>query len=491
MGVGFSTGRISYFARAGFHIFLRPENKDNCTPEMTAQYLEQLRGFPHLTGLIFSGVRNEVLGFPDSLDLLVDEVIKRKWNVGMVEVPVIKAQQKGIQYVAQRAPWRILRVQSIVPAMQAKMTPTEAEDVYILGARERNIRLQYVRLFIQAEPEKTLLSTNLDFLSTLRRDMEKSGLKIDRASVFPDYAPSFPLVLLLSLGAGALAVLLVDLFVPLGTGPAIILLLLPLLGTAGFQLLNHLSFWKKIIALGCAGAFPVIAAASSFGDLNRLGDSKDFRTLVRGTTLVMLKMSAISLLGGVMVVGLLCDTTFLLQIDQFRGIKLLMVLPPLMILYLYLTKGSACPLPLLAVANIPVRLWHLITALFLLLAGAVLIARTGNTPEVGGPSDLEITVRNLLERYLVARPRFKEFALGHPAFFLIGALPSKGISTGLWLWIFLVGLGQADMVDTFAHLHTPLVPTLIRLGNGLVIGWLFGLFAAWILWRTIKPRREK
>jgi hypothetical protein len=81
-----------------------------------------------------------------------------------------------------------------------------------------------------------------------------------------------------------------------------------------------------------------------------------------------------------------------------------------------------------------------------------------------------------LEALLYARPRFKEFLLGHPLLFLFGA------SGGLGAWalryrpilLFFGLLGQASIINTFAHAHTPLLFSLLRTTNGFFLGLFFG-----------------
>ena len=43
--------------------------------------------------------------------------------------------------------------------------------------------------------------------------------------------------------------------------------------------------------------------------------------------------------------------------------------------------------------------------------------------------------------------------------------------------VLLAGIGQAGIVDTFAHIHTPLDVTLIRVALGVIIGGVIGFFA--------------
>ncbi len=60
-----------------------------------------------------------------------------------------------------------------------------------------------------------------------------------------------------------------------------------------------------------------------------------------------------------------------------------------------------------------------------LVALALFVARSGNDPGVG-VSATELKVRSLLDKYLLVRPRTKEFLLGHPALLLGLACSASG-----------------------------------------------------------------
>lgn len=179
--------------------------------------------------------------------------------------------------------------------------------------------------------------------------------------------------------------------------------------------------------------------------------------------------------------GSLTGTEYLIKLVEFRGVKLMHVLP---IGIMVLTVAFQPVLPIKGKHELSSRLrflWNLSIPLKLLLvggtglaaAGAVYILRTGN---FGLPvANLEITLRELLERVLVVRPRTKEFLIGHPAlYFLLKERNEKAA----WLMPVAV-IGQLSMVNTFSHIHTPLLVTLIRTGYGLVFGYIIG----WVVYR--------
>jgi hypothetical protein len=115
------------------------------------------------------------------------------------------------------------------------------------------------------------------------------------------------------------------------------------------------------------------------------------------------------------------------------------------------------------------------------VAGAVVLLRSGNEPGFG-LSGAELRFRETLERALGARPRQKEFLVGHPLLLLSFFLLVRGRSRGMWAALAAATLGQASMVNTFCHIHTPLTMSLLRTFNGLWAGALVGLIAIAVYW---------
>lgn len=127
------------------------------------------------------------------------------------------------------------------------------------------------------------------------------------------------------------------------------------------------------------------------------------------------------------------------------------------------------------------------------LAIAALVAyaliRMGNASAAWKPG-WEQGIRDRLEALFVARPRFKEFAVGYPLLLLGLHVRSRARSKSFWLdGRFLIGVGMigpVSLVNTFCHLHSPLYLAFWRSVNGMAIGTLLGLLLI-----AVKKRTEK
>jgi hypothetical protein len=188
----------------------------------------------------------------------------------------------------------------------------------------------------------------------------------------------------------------------------------------------------------------------------------------RAGAIVFLLFAAGSVCGGLLLAAVLSHPVFLLKLAEFRGVKVALLFPSLFGVFVYYRQVGWERLRTLFYS--PIRLVSLTLASFSLAILAFAVLRSGNTS--GGSLGLEGQVRGILEKLLIARPRFKEFLIGHPFLILFGA---DGKLNDWRIFPLFVGLiGQASILNTFAHAHTPLLVSLLRVANGLVLGVLAG-----------------
>jgi hypothetical protein len=191
-------------------------------------------------------------------------------------------------------------------------------------------------------------------------------------------------------------------------------------------------------------------------------------------------LTLFSLVGGLHVVALLASLPFIVKANQFAGIKLAHLLPVLAVGWGYaLDTVNATSFAdarerirrrWRQITGYPVTVGLVVAVLLALGLLALVLMRTGNEPGIG-VSAIEMKMRETLERYLLARPRTKEFLVGHPALVLALAMSAAGIGRRAWIPLLLVGvIGQASVVNTLCHIHTPLALSLPR----ILLGWLLG-----------------
>jgi hypothetical protein len=222
--------------------------------------------------------------------------------------------------------------------------------------------------------------------------------------------------------------------------------------------------------------------------------------------LALLIASGVTILGGLLIHGGMWDAASMLKVTQFRGVTLAMALPVL-VLAAYCWQAEtlhgaydAATRQLadywqrfLTLWQAPIRYGDVAFIAISLGAIAIVLLRSGNESPLGMLS-IEGWFRDGLEQFFSVRPRTKEL-IGNPlliVFFL--SLPWRNRISVLFA---LAGLlGQISILNTFCHLHTPLLLTservLIGLALGIASGIIWGvviLLSAWV-WSRMRARQS-
>ena len=477
----------------------RVQNNERLGPEGIAKVFDDAVGGGRVGTVIFYGTGNEVLGYPYQLDAAAQAFRDHPGiDFGDVEAYTADQIQKGTQTLGRDVPGQTVRVMAIPKLQLDKLDVDTVIGEYLLGVRERNIRVVYYRPYphpVQNKlPDGTMETesveqTNIDLISKLADQLRANGYEIGRASSFTDFK-GWKLDLFYffaGVGVAGAFLLLLDIYgwsrrwMPWAFGGITIAAF-----AAGF-LTGHYEAVRKLWALGGALTFGVLAG-SELAMLFRARPSGSWIGDVR-TGLVCLGRSAgVALLGGLFITGLLSQVAFMLEVDLFFGVKALLVIPPLIVLGLYVfTDKFGTPSNVRDVADAPVRAWMLAAFVVLAAAAAFLVMRSGNQPDIG-VSGLELNLRGVLTQLMGARPRFKEFLIGYPPIFLLAALTPAHRRFAGWLLVLCAAVGLADVLDTFSHIHTSLSVGLLRTINGAVLGAVIGIVAQWVYRRVVRPR---
>ena len=464
----------------GFRVWVRPWNSPFFGPDNLRKIITSLAQ-PGVEGVIFGGLRNEVLGFPKNLDMVGEMLDKVHLKIGVIELPRA-VQQRGIETLARRWPERVVRVQSVSPAQQAKTHPQVVAAMYGLGARERNIRLLYVRPYNDTFDKLTAPEATELLFTTIVSDL--SGRLGSDASLFPYQAPlrggfngdSFRL-LFIALGISSALCLLVRQMVrwPLGAHLAFVTLI-------GFVTLGvtvtgiGLGYWRLLLGLTALVVFPVWGLVLLFPVVEKYHNARSVWRMIYAGWKVLLIASAFSLVGGLMGASCLPQTVYMLSVDVFRGVKLHSLMVPALTILAWIVfqhrNGAFRRVRQIVCQN--VKIWHLLVFLFLLLVFAFYLVRTGNSGGDMVVSDSERALRRWLDIVLGVRPRFKEFLLGNPLLLCLPTLVMCRWRGFIPFAVLAAALGEASLAGTYAHLHTPLTVSLQRSVLGVLIGGAFG-----------------
>ncbi|ADI00956.1 DUF5693 family protein [Syntrophothermus lipocalidus] len=454
IGAGFSLTTAREVSSRGLDVFLQVRTWPGANRTSIGKVFGQFADMPGLAGIVFNDTT--VPGYPGALD----ETARQMAKLGVPVAEIEFYPQAGLPKLARLLDQHLVRLHTLNDKDQKSLSSSEAIDRYVLAAAERNHRLL---LFKPLSNEKSLAALGHMISATKQRLLEE-GLSAGPASTLP--ASAAPLVLVFVAGLGVIAggVLL---FAALGWRRWLVGLALAAAAVWVLLLYADRTFAAKLMALTSVLVFPTLGVLTGV-------DAKP-RTVGRALS-AFVKMSGVSLLGAVFMVGLLADSSFMLKLNQFAGVKLAHAVPLGVVAVFFVLKaapGRSLREKIEGMMVRPLETGMALGGLVLAAALAVYLIRTGNE---GLPvSGLELKLRTLLDHIMGARPRTKEFALGHPAMLL---LLLYGYRNNRFLpLLVLAAIGQVSMVNTFAHIHTPLMVSVLRTCNGLVLGLAVGLVA--------------
>jgi len=240
-------------------------------------------------------------------------------------------------------------------------------------------------------------------------------------------------------------------------------------------ILTGLSFFAgNITRLSGAFAAALLAAEASLMAMD------NWEVPIRGAV----QSFILVLCGGLVVASCFSQPLYMYRIATFSGVKLSLLLPPVLILLIDLRRREH-PESLSELLTRPPLCGELALAGGILLAALVMLLRSGN---YGFVSTSEIVFRDWLEKILGARPRTKEFLIGYPALVCWYYLKKKDLWAH-WREILRLAVSMAytSAVNSFCHFHTPLTMTLLRGFNGWWIGLLSGVVILALAVGVAKP----
>ena len=512
LGLGIPQESIDQAHRLGLLVDPRVQNNERLDEDHIDVVFRQMLAGDSIGTVIFFGLRNEVLGYPFNLDGTADAFRRYQDQYqpvfGNVEAYDPTQFQKGGDTLGRKIPGLTARVLAISRLELDKLDLDTVVARYILGVRERNIRVVYLRPFPhlaqvrQADGSyKTMTAqeTNLEMLHRLRNALVNNGFELGRPTTFPDFGGLWLDLLysLAALGVTAAFLILLDIYGWSGPWFDWAAYIVTLIAFWGLHFIGHDDITRRVWALGGALTFSVLAGTTTARYFNDKVESWFGVPLARESTgtagsdalaglRCLLVAVGVALIGALFVVGLLAQASFMLEVQQFFGVKALLVVPPILLLLLYaFSPLFGNPASVRDAGAAPVRVWQLLAVFVLAAAAVLLLMRSGNLPDVG-VSESELHLRTFLTWLLGARPRFKEFLIGFPALILLPALtPAHRRAVG-WIIVIAAGLGVSDVLDTFSHIHTPLLISVLRLFNGIVAGAIVGFIAQWI-YRRLRP----
>jgi len=483
-------------AAAGFNLIVRPQNYVGATEKQIDSIFKRIAD---------SGVKvyaympcgKEVVGFPNKIDYLGKRMQEHGMKLVLLEhyTQLRFANIDGLVPLAEANNYNAARSYVIDEQEQKKITVGTALHRWAITDEERNIRVNYLRPFFLPRDGKDLMTLNLEYVKNIRDNVKARGYAIDKAGVFSDdkagqYAPYFPKKLyFLPIAAAILAGVVMYLslvFNCLGNTRQLIVWTALTAGACGLLMLGRGLLTRQLLALAAASVFPVLSMNVVFDLWDKNKNSKTSLAVIIAHGIWQLALAiGLSLVGAAFLSAILTDSRFLLEIDIYRGVKLTFLLPIVLVGILYahrysileqLTSKLHNPISALnKLADTGLTFKHVAVLFVLLFIVFYFVGRSGHTGGVPVPA-IELKMRAFLEEVMYARPREKEFMIGHPAFF-VAVMAAYRCAPRLWQFALASAavIGQGSLVQTFCHMRTPVVMSFVRALDGYAVGIIFGV----------------
>ena len=494
-GVGFDQAWAETVANAGFDIIAQVSSWENPSDESLEMLADDIKSLPNLAMLMFND--KYIPGYPDSdkietfYQLLLNDDGKIVAPLGQIEFNA----QEGFNTLANLADKDVVRLHTISNEEMSNFEGdggegmdqgiTEALDRWDLAARERNMRALLVRFFSIDMPG-TYFDTNMAYLNAINTQLQDNGFNVG-GDVQDMPALNIPAAVRLVIGVGICAGFML-LLLELGLRRiALAGFVASLVAWVGLYALNQ-TLAMQLMALASVIEFPIMSCLWFLPPKKDLSLPKAIGQL--------LALCAVSWIGAVLMVGVLSDKAFMLKLSSFVGVKIAHVIPIVVVPFvLYIVRDKK---PLALCKNLLNKAldykWAIVFGI-VAVALMIYVSRTGN--ESGQISGVEAAMRQFLNDTMGVRPRSKEFLIGYPATILYLMYAAR--RPALWVLTIPLVIGQISLVNTYAHIHTPLLIALQRSLNGLILGIVVAVIAVLVVklgiriycWATDKLKKRE
>ncbi|QZY55776.1 murein biosynthesis integral membrane protein MurJ [Crassaminicella profunda] len=518
LGLGLDEEKVNLIKSSGLNVVPRPSNYSSYSSkrlvEGTIDNYEKLNIHPSY--MIFGG--GEVLGYPDNVNPLASYMKKNNIKVGMIESNVQREhiKQKGLYDLTRNLEYSSVRIFSVWEYIQERFQyynyqgAEEIENTLNRAVTERNIRVIYFKPFkYDGHSYVTDYKEYEKMFDRFKSRLKSHDIKVGPASIMKANHVRNRYKIMISWGVVAGGLLLLNHIIKLKEKIKYILLGIGIIGVTGIFVVKP-ALGEILLAMSAAIIFPSLSMAYFCNRCSLYYQEKIHKeSIVKiiGLSIKTLVIcSLISFIGSLMVGSILSDIEYLLEMSIFRGVKFSQLIPIVMFMILYMgyfgykrDKGikEEKTLKWKDLRNLlfdDVKIVYVILGMIVLVVGYIYMARTGHETNVQ-PSNLEMIFRNILEEKFYARPRTKEFLFAFPAL-MIGVFAAKHRLK--WL-VFGFGLaaviGQTSIVNTFCHLRTPMLLSIVRTGYSLTFGIVLGTICVCVLYSIVmffsKMRGEK
>ena len=501
--LGLSSSEMRKVKEYGFNVIVRPQNFVNVTEEKIDSIFQRIaKSGVEVNAYMPAG--REVVGYPNKIDYMAKKLDSRKLIMLEHYTQLQFAKIDGLVPLAEAINYKAARSYVIDSLEQKKITVGEGLRRWDLTDEERNVRVNYIRPYMMSQNGQDIFAMNLQYVKDIVKNVKARGFEIGEAGLFEagqstvkngytgPYFPNKIYFVIISLAIIAGAVVYLAQLVKLSNSKQLLIWGVLSAIAAVVILTGRGLVMRQALAFGAAVFFPVLSMNVILDIWDKCKESSTSAVKVIFSATWQLALAVLmSLVGGMYLAAILADSRFLLEIDIYRGVKLTFIMPLVLMTVLYVKRYdmlgvAGCGLKA-AIGKInellskPITFKHV--ALFGVLGIILLyfVARSGHSAGVPVAA-IEVKMRLFLEQLMYARPRQKEFMIGHPAFFL-AVYAAYHQAPRLIQYALTCGavIGQASLVQTFCHMRTPVFMSTVRALDGYAMGAVIGIVLVVVL----------
>ncbi|MEI7576309.1 MAG: DUF5693 family protein [Armatimonadota bacterium] len=444
----------------GLGIIARCANPPGVTSKAVIATLEWAK---EMGATIFLAQGEQVLGRRNAMDATVSTL----QSTGLLYASPEFAKLGGDVEMLGKVGDQTVRLHSAQAAELDKLSLDSAIERFRKAARERNMRILLLRGISNASDAP--ITTFGEFIQTISYQLQAEGLKEGQPQPYQEPGVPKTVKMLIGLLSGIGAV------------------------WVGVRLLGD----NRGLIVGGLGGLAIFLGSTREGTALQLAALMASLVFPCGAFFFMLESklapwiglitsALLAMVSGMCVAGLLNGVEYYIRAETFPGVKISVFLPVLILGVIGFAKLNS----LKDALKDPITWGAAVTGLVIMAIIGLMILRTGND-NPNTVSGGELAFRGLLEQLLPVRPRSKEFLLAFPALFVGLAMLHKahydsaqlGKMRGWVSLLLMLGVvGLTDVVNTMCHLHTPVMTSVIRNIEGIILGGIVGQ----IVWLVVQ-----
>lgn len=405
-----------------------------------------------------------VLGYPNNIEKCFDSMINNNITIFTTEFQT----STGLSTYSKLNDGNINRAHEI-SVDELKLNENELAARISRAVKERNIRFINIKNFIDYKDDKSVESSIDSLFSSIKKSQEqlKGTFEIGLVNPVPNMEKHYISGIFIAIAFSALvAITFLSIFESKYYISIIIFLLTAIGGIGVISIDNMLLIKIDTFLIAITGACSAIIIA--------------YKSSYKSFIIKYIISSLIALSTGIIIASTMYGTDYMLKLKVFSGVKILYVLPPIIIgIWIILSLNYTVFKNIKSVKDIQfmiedklrsIKVYHIILGLFVIACIYIYINRSGNS---GNAGELELQIREFLERILYVRPRTKEFLIGYPSLLISYYLCNKNYKNAEYILV-IGAIGTMSTVNTFTHLHTPFLYSLLRSTYGIVFGAIIG-----------------